>query len=264
MSTPTLEQRIASALTADDTKAADIAALIAETEIAIAAADKAADIEREKALDPLASPDAARARAAMEDAAFARDRLRSVLPRLRERLTEVETAEYAKQWDADFRGVEARRDELALEYAELYPRLVAQLVDLLRRAEAVDEEVSSVNASARPGEPRRLFCVELAARGLEGFTRAIPSIAAELRLPAFGRGSGQPEIEWPPQRKFDPAMFAPVPFDRRYSADWGLVQEEAARAEADRAAREAAEREAKALENYHGPRWREGEGASRE
>ena len=31
---------------------------------------------------------------------------------------------------------------------------------------------------------------------------------------------------WPPPRPFDPASFAPVPFDRRLSAEWGLVQEE--------------------------------------
>ena len=44
------------------------------------AATNAAVAEREKALDPLASPDITKARAAMEDAAFTRDRLRTVLP----------------------------------------------------------------------------------------------------------------------------------------------------------------------------------------
>ena len=80
-----LEKKIASALTAD-VKSADIAALIAETEVAIT---QAAEAERAKALDPIVSPDAAKAHAAMTDAAFMRERLRTALPRLRERYQEV-------------------------------------------------------------------------------------------------------------------------------------------------------------------------------
>jgi hypothetical protein len=44
-------------------------ALIAETQEAITAADTAAQAERVKALDPVASPDPVKARVAMEDAA---------------------------------------------------------------------------------------------------------------------------------------------------------------------------------------------------
>ena len=51
----TLEQQIASALSSDTTSDV-IALLITEVETAIIAADKAAEAEREKALDPLASP----------------------------------------------------------------------------------------------------------------------------------------------------------------------------------------------------------------
>jgi hypothetical protein len=71
----TLEERIATALSAD-TASDVVAILIAEVETANVAADKAAELAREKALDALASPDAAKARASMEDAAFTRDRLR--------------------------------------------------------------------------------------------------------------------------------------------------------------------------------------------
>jgi hypothetical protein len=100
----TLERRIAAALTSD-IPSADIAALVAETEAAISQVEAAAEAEREMALDPLASPDAAKARTAMEDAAFTRDRLRTVLPRLQERLQQVQAAEYAARWEADFEEV---------------------------------------------------------------------------------------------------------------------------------------------------------------
>jgi hypothetical protein len=60
---------------------------------------------------------------------------------------------------------------------------------------------------------------------------------------------------WPPPRIFDQSMFEPVPYDRRYSPEWGLVQDEERREARERDEREAKEREAKALENYHGPKW---------
>ena len=74
MSTPSLDQRIGAALTAVITSA-DCAALITETETAIAVATKAAAKTRELALDPIASPDANRARASVENANFTVDRL---------------------------------------------------------------------------------------------------------------------------------------------------------------------------------------------
>ena len=77
----TLEKRIAAALTNDITSA-NLGTVIGETEAAITAADVTAKAEQEKALDLLASPDADKARAAMEDAAFICGRLRAVLPRL--------------------------------------------------------------------------------------------------------------------------------------------------------------------------------------
>jgi hypothetical protein len=108
-----------------DIASADVEALITETEAAITAADTAAEEERVKALDPISSPDAAKARTAMEDAAFMRDRVRTVLPRLHARLKQVVTAEYAARWEPDFKRVEADRDALAAEMREIYPTAVA-------------------------------------------------------------------------------------------------------------------------------------------
>src|SRR5438094_260125 len=83
--TPTLEQKIAAALTAADVTSSDLSQLIAETEAAITTADATAEEERERALDPVKSPDPKQARQTMEEAIFARDRLRTLLPRLQQR-----------------------------------------------------------------------------------------------------------------------------------------------------------------------------------
>jgi hypothetical protein len=94
----------------------------------------------------------------------------------------------------------------------------------------------------------------LAARGLERFSTADPSIVGELKLPDFEHSV---RMAWPPPRTLDSALFSPVSDSRRYSADWGLAAEEEARASQER--QERAEQEAEARANWRGPRWWEGE-----
>jgi hypothetical protein len=60
------------------------------------------------------SPGPTKARAAMEDAAFTRDRLRIVLPRLQARLKRVVASEYAARWGPDFKQVGAEHAKRAL------------------------------------------------------------------------------------------------------------------------------------------------------
>jgi hypothetical protein len=235
----TLEQRIATALSSETTSNV-VAILIAEVETAIVAADKAAEAEREKALDPLASPDAAKARAAMEDAAFTRDRLRNVLPRLQGRLTELHAAEYAARWEPDFEQVQAQRDELAQQYAGLYPKLAGQLVDLFERIEAVDKEVSRINGSAPPGEHRRLRQTELVARGLDNFSRADPPIIKAVQLPDW---TNSEKMIWPPPQ---PSLAVQVATSMTYGSQPGANwwQESKDRAQAMR------EEHARVIEHY--------------
>ena len=99
--TMNLEQRIGKALTGTVTSA-ELSALVADTEFAIEAAEKAANAERAKALDPLQSPDADAAHAAMRSAEFAVQRLRSVLPRLQQRYRAIEAQETYKAWATTF------------------------------------------------------------------------------------------------------------------------------------------------------------------
>jgi hypothetical protein len=253
MMSDTLEQRIATAFAATDITSDDIAGLVIEVDGAILAADKAAEAEREKALDPIASPDATKARDAMLSGEFARDRLRTVLPRLQARYEEVTAAEYQVRWQADYEAVKAQHDALTKEYAELYPQLTARLCDLFQRAEAIDAECSRINGEAPAGEHRRLLGVELTARKLAGFSTESPSIAKELKLPDFECSA---KMAWPPPRPSLAAMFAMSmvpPNDPRYTADWAAaLEKENARRAANEARRdkEEAERQAQSRLGY--------------
>jgi hypothetical protein len=165
----TLEQAIANALTDPQVASTDLDELISKTEEAVAEAAATAEAEREKALDPVASPDAAKAEQSVWAAELHRDRLRSSLVRLWERLHEIESAESATRWRADYDAVKIKRDALAKEFVELYPAVTAQLCDLFQRAKVIDQECSRIDCKAPAGEHRRLRGVELTARGVETY-----------------------------------------------------------------------------------------------
>ena len=249
-----LERKIATALDSFNITSVDLAALVSEVEDAIT---RAGEAERAKALDPIVSPDAVKAHFAMTDAAFMVERLRTVLPRLQQRQQEVAAKEYRAAWNADCDAVEVGRDALAAEFRDVYRQaIMAKFVDLLTRMATCDHECHRVNLAAPAGEPRRLAGPELAARGLERFTAADPSIMKELKLPDFEHSE---LMAWPPRQTFDPALFSPVSASPRHSADWGRAAQEEARASRERQEREAAEAEARA--NWRGPRWWLGERA---
>ena len=138
-----LEERITRVLANARITSLELTQLIPDAEAALAAAAATAEAEREKALDAVASRDSAKAEQSAWAAEFRRDRWRSSLTRLRQRLGEVEASERQRDWVEDYDTVKAKRDAVAKEFAERYPTLTAELCDLFRRAEAVDEECST-------------------------------------------------------------------------------------------------------------------------
>ena len=88
--------------------------------------------------------------------AFARDRLKALLPRLQQRHQQMVAQERAVRWNATADQVQVQRDALANEFAETYPALVNGLVDLFERLRAMDEEVFRVDVVAPNAENRRL------------------------------------------------------------------------------------------------------------
>ena len=228
----TLEQRISAALADNDIDSSALATLIAETEAATADADKAAIQAREQALDPILSPDAGKARAAMEQAAFTRDRLCNVLPRLQTKVTKAQRNEAHAKWVIEYEQVKVKRDAAAEKLRTKYPEAVATLVELLLDIEVVDREVTRVNDAGLPfltdGSPydaryAQLKSVELDARGLDHFGVHDLKILKDLALPSFTEPT---KLAWPVQKLVDWSSVVPV--FRHPGADWASERDRGA------------------------------------
>jgi hypothetical protein len=196
-----LEERIASALADDAIRSARLSELITETRDAIEAAEQKAEQERTIALDPLRSPDAAKAREAMASAEFARDRLRTVLPRLEERFEKVRRVEIKTRWVASYEITKAKVDEAAAELKALYLEFVNKFVTHMLRIRQIDAESRRV-MDAKPypeaGEPydgRCLLGTELVARGVTGVGHSGQTLDGGVVLPDF---TNPEKRAWPP------------------------------------------------------------------
>jgi hypothetical protein len=153
---PTLEQRIAAALTPTDITSTDLGALIAEVEAAAAAADENATRAREEALDPAVVVDTAKVGAAVATATLTRDRLQAALPRLQERLKLVREQEDLAAWKADAEKLEVRRIAKMTEFADFYPPMYERIVDHLYSMRALDREIDDLNRRRPNGKLRAL------------------------------------------------------------------------------------------------------------
>ena len=221
-----VEQKISSALTNPNIGSADLMELIAEVAEAADTAEKSAAAEKEKALDLSASPEIDKAHETLVVAELTRDRLKAILPKLRNRLAEALATEQQARWLVDYQRVEKLRDQAADKFARQYPELLDNLVALLCEADEIDKGCARVNSSAPSGEHRRLDCVELTARGLNVFTRSQPSIAKTIQLPEWEQSS---TLAWPPPQPPFAATYAAAmkpSFAPRYSADWWKVVEQ--------------------------------------
>lgn len=200
MSTSVLELNIATML--DDgalVSSADVALMIEQVEGVIAVAEKMAAAEETKALDLTKSPDANKARAAMEETAFARDRLKAVLPKLQQQYATAYAAEEAVKLNAEHARIKAMVVAEAGKFARCRA-LMEQLAERFASAKAIDEEVSRFNISSPPGY--HIDGVEATARNLQISAHA-PSVIDKTVLQTWEPGG---RSLWPPPR--DPAVFA--------------------------------------------------------
>lgn len=230
-----LETRIVAALRGD-LSAARLAALQEQTEAAIARAEASAEAQRQRSLDPLCSPDPQQARRAMENAAFKCERLRALLPKLEARYEQVVADEERGHWKREYEVLKVKRDALADELAEVYPQVAAQLTDLFSRIAECDAKLTSLHLSRPAGVPLHLVSAELKARAFDTFNIANPSIATELRLPAWENSAA---ALWPPAQ-VPLAVLAASTVPSYAGPNWfkgDKAKAAAERAEADRVAR---------------------------
>jgi|SRR5262249_35559942 len=230
---PTLEQRISQALGNGKVAVDDLQILLPAIEDGIRQSHQLSEQERARSVDPTLSADDAEQAVQRANAAVLRcQRYATALVRLRARLADALQEERRERWSARYERQSAACDALAKDFAETYPNLTKQLVELLQRIEACDRESAAINGDAPDDEHRRLGKVELLARQLDQFTRETPSILETLTLPDWVDSSAN---LWPPAQPSFAASYAAtmVPaHDPRYSADWAKAQ--AARAEAIR------------------------------
>jgi hypothetical protein len=248
-----LEQQIIAALSDDTMSAATLAELVADTEVAITEADAAAETAKTAFLDPVASPDANKARALMETTEYAADRLRTLRPRLEARHQKVDAAEYLTKWRTKYEVLKSERDALAEELGAIYPAAVTAISDVLVRIADHDRRLSTLHQSRPAGGKGRLLSPELIARGIDEFSRDEPSVTRELRLPDWRNSE---RMVWPPRQPSPGVMIAESMLpnrDPRYTADWAAAKDAeiaARRAEEQQCIADEAARSAESKREY--------------
>jgi hypothetical protein len=248
---PTLESRIAGALGNVNCGSGELGELITETELSLVQAEATVDQQKARAIDMTKTPDVRGVVEEITTSELLRDRLKTVLPRLRDKLRVSLVTESEARWTAKAQRVEADADLLADEFSTAYAEHVTALLDLFQRMAASDREVRALNIDA-PSGARHLRTAEQIARGLDGgFSTSTPSIIAQVQLTDhLGR------VIWPvPKPVFSTTV--PIPIVPHPGPQWSealAAEAEAKRREAERVAsdydhraREQAEKEAIAL-----------------
>jgi hypothetical protein len=108
------------------------------------------------AFDPVESPDLVKAKEAAEFATLVVKRLRTILPRLQECHQRATATERATRWRRTADAVEVKRNAADADFTELYPQIIAGLIDLFEKVKAVDKEIDKVNGAAPNAEFRRV------------------------------------------------------------------------------------------------------------
>jgi chromosome segregation ATPase len=176
-----------------------VAGLITEADAAAVAAGETAERARERALDPtLTAADVSTARRAADDAAFARDRLKTAVTRLTGRLKELRAQEEDQRRRVVYEKAKAERDRLAAELKRVYPAIEAQLGKLIPEIAENDRQVDYVNTELPKGA-ERLKSAELVARAIGAWRidlADVVRISQELCLPRFQHDAHSPYV-WP-------------------------------------------------------------------
>ena len=100
---------------------------------------------------------------------------------MRERLADVLAEESLQKWHARAQRLAAEVDALGSEFADRYPWLITELIDLFQRCVALDRQVTKLNTQV-PAGVAPVRTAEMQARNVDRFTSATPSIVASTTL----------------------------------------------------------------------------------
>jgi hypothetical protein len=190
----TLDQRVTKTLSAPDVDhlpSSTFSATVAEVNAAVDDLDWRARAARQRALDPTLDGIAERSRA--EDLEFQSSRLTAGRARLLEYGKTALARERLVAWHARADQIEPTRDALAAELVDKYPRIAAELADLLTRVSVCDREAAQIDAGHPGMESRRIGNIQSAVQKLTGAPSSV-KLAEQVKLPALdGKGA-----VWPP------------------------------------------------------------------
>lgn len=182
----------------------DIEALLREGGEVLAQAKQAAAACRSRSLDPAVTSQAAKresTRAA--DLELECERTQRLLDALKKRAGALQQAEVEAKLRAEYDAAREERDVLTADLEAKWPRLSAEMVELLRRIAASDARLAAVNGSL-PAGGERLVSAEALARGLPA-NFLLPTSPAQpatrLRsavIPRFAPGSAVDALLWAP------------------------------------------------------------------
>jgi hypothetical protein len=229
--TETLEHEIVVALQDADISSDQLQRLLDRCAQAILDADARAAVARGDAYDPAVCPDPSAARQMLEDAIFRANRLLTLKPRLQLAAERRRVAEDHARWVADYERLKVRAESHQAVFVAEYSEHINGIVALMTEAANLAQQISELHGRCPAGEPRRL---------------PTPPVLADLRLV-----DGDGKVIWPPQQRIDPALFAPAPYDPRFSPEWWTVTE-AAQRQREQAAAEQLERERQGRDEFYG------------
>lgn len=155
---PTLPERIALALAGNGTPitAEALSSLFDQVADALLDAEVALAQAEAKAFDPTVLDAGTET---LQAARHHRDRLAAAVQALRTKHQQVTAQERKVAWNRDADVAEQKRDDLTEEFAQTYPELVSQLIELFQRVRVMDQETERINGEAPNSEGRRLLPV---------------------------------------------------------------------------------------------------------
>ena len=201
-----LDERIKAAL-GNGARAATVAELIAELTDVIDASEVEQQLQQKISVS-LETDEAAGEIASVEAARLAAKTLRLAAKReaLEARHQELLSSERRKRLEQQHAGVKVIRDELAAEISARWPDLIAEVVDLLSRLQANDDECAAINRQRAYGL-EQLVSAEIIARGcgpsFEKKDRLGITLAplTQMRIPVFHVDEADIMVSpiWPPK-----------------------------------------------------------------